>query len=179
MRFTGKATPHFSARNIFNETIRRDWFQFQSDAFELGLSLTGYIQNYISARRKRRGGTGKLERSISFETIATSPAIVGWGIGNINVLNQRAKYWYVVNYGAMVGGQPFVPARGKFVPGSFEGNPPNSALKGGVQKFNYKDGSNMGIFPKSPIRPLNYIQAGRRKMSARLRAIVIKLKKGL
>jgi len=174
-----KITPRFSARNIFNETIKRDWFIFQNEVFEFGIKLRDYIQNYINTRRRRRGGSGNLASSISFESFSTAPAQVGWGIGNINVLNQKAKYWYVVNYGAMVGGQPYVPNRGRYVPGSFEGTPADPALKGGVQKFNYSDGSNFGMFPKSPIRPLNYIQAGRRRMDIGIRAIITRLKKGL
>jgi len=179
LEIRAKITPHFNARNIFNETIKKDWFLFQNEVFELGMSLTNYIQNFINARRKRRGGSGNLASSITFESFASAPATIGWGIGNINVLNTKAKYWYVVNYGTMVGGRAYIPNKGGFVPGSFEGSPPDPALKGGVQKFNYSDGSNFGMFPKSPIRPLNYIQAGRRRMDVRIRTIIARLRKGL
>jgi len=174
-----KITPRFSIREIMTDTIRKDWFRFQNFAFESGKSLAIYMQNYINSRRKRRRGTGNLADAITFETFATAPARVGWGIGNISVLNAKAKYWYVVNYGKMVSGQAFIPARGKFVPGSFEGDAPKSALRGGVQHFNYHDGSNMGMYPKSPIRPINYIQASRAKFNRELSLLIAKIRKGL
>ncbi len=179
MEFTGKITPNFNVREIMTETIRKDWFIFQSEAFEMGLRLTEYMQNYINSRRKRRGSTGNLANSITFEAISTAPAMVGWGIGNISVLNQQAPYWYVINYGKTVGGTPFIPGGGKIVPGSFEGTAPSSALAGGVQKFNYKDGSGFSMKPANPVRPINYIQAGRFRMSNKIRSIIRKIKKGL
>ena len=144
--------------------------------FEMGINLHKYMQNYISIRRRRRGSNGKLENSIEFEVISTAPANIGWGIGNINVLNQKARYWYVVNYGKMVGGQPYIPNKGNFVPGSFEGNRPESSLKGGVQKFNFNDGSNFGMNPKSIIRPLNYISATRARFNTKLRSLMRKFR---
>jgi len=172
-------TPKFSVKEIMDTTIRKDWFIFQSEAFDLGVRLTAYMQNYINSRRKRKGGSGNLAKTITFEPSPNTTAQIGWGIGNIALLNAKAKYWYVINYGKTVSGQPFVPGKGKFVPGSFEGSAPRSALRGGAQKFNYKDGSGMGMNPKSAVRPINYIQASRAKMNRNLLAIILKIKKGL
>lgn len=174
-----KVTPRFNVREIIDSTIRKDWFSFQSRAVILGQSLQIYMQNYINSRRKRRGTTGNLAKSVTFDVISTFPARVEWGVGNISVLNTQAPYWYVVNYGKMVGGQPFVPNRGRFVPGSFEGNAPHPAMKTGVQKFNYNDGSKMGMSPKSAIRPLNYIQASRARFNRDFRKLLLSIKKGL
>jgi len=179
MKLTAKITPNFNARNLWKETIRRDWFIFQSEIFNIGQSLTQYIQNFITTRKKRRGAKGNLEKNITFEPFISTPATVGWGIGNISLLNSNAKYWYVVNYGTTVGGQRYIPNHGNFVPGSFEGSKPDSALKGGVQKFNFRDGTGFGMYPKSPIRPLNYIQAGRRRANRHIIALIAKLRKGL
>lgn len=174
-----RITPKFNVREIIDTTIRKDWFLFQNQVHQTGIAITAYMQNYINSRRKRRGNSGNLASSITFEPFTSTPATIGWGIGNINILNQKAKYWYVVNYGKTVGGQPFIPAKGKFIPGSFEGNAPSSALKTGVQKFNYNDGSNMGMFAKTPIRPLNYIQATRARFNRDLVRLISRLKKGL
>lgn len=172
-------TPNFNVKEIIDTTIGKDWFAFQLEALNLGIRTTAYMQNYINSRRKRRGSTGNLAKTITFEPISNTMARIGWGIGNINLLNAKAKYWYVINYGKTVSGHPFVPAKGKFVPGSFEGNTPSSALTGGVQKFNYKDGSGMGMIPKSAVRPMNYIQASRVKFNRDFLITLAKIKKGL
>lgn len=174
-----KITPAFNVNEIMLGTIRKDWFIFQSDALQLGMNLANYMQTFISTRHKRRGASGKLASSITFEPNPNSTGQIGWGVGDISVLNAKAPYWYVVNYGKTVGGQPFIPAKGKFVPGSFEGNAPSPALKGGVQKFNKGDGSGMGMFPKSAIRPMNYIQASRAKFNRDFSRLLARIRKGL
>ena len=85
-------------------------------------------------------------------------------------------YYYVINFGKTITGEPFVPFRGKRIPGSFEGNAPNPALKGGVQKFNYKDGSLFAMRPKNPIRPMNYIKASQFKLNNEFRKLLTTLK---
>lgn len=171
-----KITPKFNVKEIINSTIKKDWFEFQDKAFELGQKMHAFIINYIESNHKRRGGTGKLAKAINLEK-ATPPGTIFWGIGNIEILQQKAPYWYVVNYGKMVGGLPFIPNRGKFVPGSFEGTAPASALREGVQKFNYNDGSGMGMYPKNPIRPMNYIQVTRASFNRRLSSLIRSLKR--
>jgi len=167
-----KITPRFSSREIIDSTIRKDWFYFQNEAFILGQRMASYMQTYINANRHRRGGTGKLARAMQFEG-HTGLGAISWGIGRISSL---PSYWYVINYGKMITGQPFIPARGKFVPGSFEGSRPESALAGGVEKFNYNDGSGFGIFPGRPVRPINYIEATRHRLDANLRNLLIRIK---
>ncbi len=171
-------TPKFSSKE-YELNLQKFWFEFQDVAFELGKTLTIYMQEFINTRCNRRGNTGNLANTITFEGNITAPARIEWGIGNITLLNAKAKYWYVINYGKTVSGQNFIPNKGKFVPGSFEGNAPESALRQGVNKFNYKDGSGMGIIPKSVVRPLNYIQATRTKLNSELVTLINSLKKGL
>ena len=165
-------TPRFSAKEIVDECITKQWFEFQNSAFLLGQRTAIYMQNYINSKRKRRGGTGRLAKAMNFEGF-TSAGLVSWGIGRIASL---PDYWYVINYGKMVTGGAFVPFKGKFIPGSFEGSQPNSALKGGVEKFNIGDGSNMGMRPKSVVRPMNYIQATRARLNANLTAILERIR---
>ena len=169
-----KITPRFSAREIIDETITKDWFIFQNSAYLLGQRMATYMQSYINRNRRRRGGTGKLAKSMKFQGF-TAPGMVSWGIGHMPSL---PKYWYVVNYGKMVTGEAFIPFRGKFVPGSFEGNRPSSALKGGVEKFNRGDGSKFGMRPKSPIRPMNYISATKARLNANLNVLLARIRMG-
>lgn len=165
-------TPRFDTQEIINTTIKKDWFEFQNEAFNLGEIIRNYMQAYINTHRHRRGGTGRLAKSITFKGL-TGAGFVSWGIGNISRL---PAYWYVINYGKMVTGGEFIPARGKFVPGSFEGNRPISSLKGGVQRFNYKDGSGFGMKPGIPVRPINYIQATRAKLDIDMNILLAKFK---
>lgn len=169
-----KITPRFSAKEIYDETIAKDWFIFQNQAYLLGQRMTTYMQNYINRNRHRRGGTGNLAKAMNFQGF-TAPGIVSWGIGFIPSL---PKYWYVINYGKMVTGEAFIPFRGKFVPGSFEGSRPNSALKGGVEKFNIGDGSKFGMYPKSVIRPINYIQSTQARLNTNLTALLARIRMG-
>ena len=78
----------------------------------------------------------------------------------------------------MVSGEPFVPFRGRFVPGSFEGNRPSSALKGGVEKFNMGDGSGFGMRPKSAVRPIHFIEATKLRLNANLSALLARIRMG-
>jgi len=150
-------TPKFTAREVMIP-LYKDWNSFKAFTMKLGMNIHNYMQNYINARRHRRGGTGNLANAINFVDLST-PKTIGWGIGDINLLQKKAPYWYVINYGKKITGEPFIPGGGKFVPGSFEGHASEGALAGGVEKFNYKDGSKMGIKPKSVIRPIDYIDS--------------------
>jgi len=169
-----KITPRFSAKEIISDTIEKDWFFFQAEAFALGSKMANYMSAYINNNRKRRGGTGRLAKAMKFQGF-TGAGLVSWGIGFIPSL---PKYWYVINYGKMVSGEPFVPFRGGFVPGSFEGNKPDSALKGGVERFNIGDGSKFGMKPKSIVRPMNYIQATKARLNANLTALLARIRMG-
>jgi len=165
-------TPRFSAKEIIDETITKSWFEFQKESYLLGQRMATYMQNYINRNRHRRGGTGQLAKAMQFQGF-TGAGMVSWGIGYIPSLPQ---YWYVINYGHMVTGEPFVPFRGRFVPGSFEGNKPDSALKGGVERFNIGDGSGFGMKPKSVIRPINYIQSTQARLDANLSALLARIR---
>ena len=175
-----KITPRFSAREIIDYTIKRDWFQFQAEAMAMGQSLHAYMQSFINSNRKRQGGSGNLANSINFNKEAGAGlGRIWWGIGHIPTLQSRAPYWYVVNYGKTVSGRPYIPNYGNFVPGKFSGGDgrPDASMRGkGVESFKYASGSGMGMYPKSPIRPINYIQATRHKLTMDIRALLARLK---
>ena len=125
-------TPKFRTREIVNDAITKNWIYFQDRALDMGRKLHAYMQDYINSHKHRRGGSGKLAKAITFDILATAPAKVHWGIGNIQVLNRIAPYWYVVNYGKTTSGQRYVPNYGNFVPGWFRGgdNRPDATEKG-------------------------------------------------
>ncbi|MEQ9716550.1 MAG: hypothetical protein ABGF52_13615, partial [Candidatus Asgardarchaeum sp.] len=133
-----KVIPEFDVKTIIDETIGKDWKRFQANAFEMGKKLRRYMQTYINSHRHRSGGKGALAEAINFDYKLTTGSIF-WGIGEVEELNARAKYWYVVNYGTYYGSsERFIPGKKKggapkFVPGRFGagfGHPPNSSLKG-------------------------------------------------
>jgi len=152
-------------------------FRFQNEAFLLGNQILAYMQSFINANRKRRGGTGNLAKSMKLETFAgAGTGMISWGIGKISDLMISAPYYYVVNYGKMITGQPYVPFHGKTVPGSFEGNHPNST--GGSEKFNIGDGSGIFMTPGKAIKPMGYIQATRHQLNVKLRILLKSLSRG-
>jgi len=176
-----KITPRFSVREIIDSTIGKDWFRFQAEAMALGQSLHAYMQSFINSNRKRQGGSGNLAKSINFDKKAGAGlGRIWWGIGHIPTLQSRAPYWYVVNYGKTVSGRPYIPNYGNFVPGRFSGGDgrPQASMRGkGVESFRYAPDSGMGMNPRSPIRPMNFIQSTRHKLNIDLRAILDRLRR--
>ncbi len=171
--------PKFHTREIMLTTLRKDWFEIQAGVYEIGQRLHKYIQTYVNSHRKREGGTGNLAKAITFDR-HTGAGMVSWGIGNVNILNSQAPYWYVVNYGKMVTGAPYIPAHGNFVPGYFRGGDgrPRAEMTGkGKESFVYEPGGNKGMYPRTPIRPMNYIQATRAKLTRDIRALFIRIKR--
>jgi len=173
-------TPKFNTRQIVNEAIDRKWFTFQAQLFSLGHEILGYMQGYINANTKRSGNTGKLANAMTIDVIAgAGKGMVFWGIGKMSELQQSVPYWYVVNYGKMITGQPYIPFHGKTTPGSFGGNRPDSAMSGqGTEHFDNNDGSGFSVSAKTPIRPMNFISASRHQLDVRLRLILASLTGG-
>ncbi len=171
MKFT--ITPIFNTQEIINSTIKKDWFEFQLRAFALGKRMALYMQHYINANRKRQGGTGNLAKAITFEGLSV-PGTVSWGVGNIDLLNTRAKYWYVINYGKTVGGKAFVPPANT---GSFGGNPPDSNKIGkGTEQWTHP--GKYFMRPKRAVRPINYIESTYHRMNKEIIILLTKSRKG-
>jgi len=173
-----KITPKFNVKEIMDTTIRKDWFIFQAEAYELGNQLLPYIQTYINAHRKRTGNTGNLADSMTFEG-QTGAGFISWGIGNIDLLNSRAPYWYVINYGRKVTGEAFIPPA---TTGYFgQGNKPDSQQAGaGTERWHYAGGRGAGFFmkPTHVVRAMNYIQATKFELDKQLKVLLTKLKRG-
>lgn len=118
--------------------------------------LTRTVMRKAIQNNAHRHTTGKLAKHINVEQSDT-PDTFFVGVGNIDLLNSVAKYWYVVNYGKRFDtGVPYIPPA---FSGSFGGNAPDSSLAGIGSDRATKDGQ-FSIKPKKPIRPLRYIQAG-------------------
>lgn len=123
---------------------------------------TKYMRSVIRTQKHRAGSSGNLEKSIkSHATIGSESVAIG--IGLISLLDSKAPYWYLINYGGMVSPEA------RRVPGVFNNaDPPSAGLGGtgvGTEEFTYKPQSersgsdtfflmNVG----SPIAPMNYIQ---------------------
>jgi len=180
-----KVIPEFDVKTIIDETIGKDWKRFQANAFEMGKKLRRYMQTYINSHRHRSGGKGALAEAINFDYKLTTGSIF-WGIGEVEELNARAKYWYVVNYGTYYGSsERFIPGKKKggapkFVPGRFGagfGHPPNSSLKGnGTESFTKNSEWNSGMFP-GVIRPINYIEASKSKFNRDINGLLARMKR--
>ena len=177
-------TPKFKSRTIVRKYLTKNWERTTASSIYLGQSIHAYIQGFIQTNHKRVGGTGNLARSITFDVLSKSPERIAWGIG---LKSQLPKYWYVINYGKKYGtGENFIPGGGKFVPGNISGNAPSSAQKGvGTEAFDYRPREESadrpagmgGIYP-GVIRPMHYIEATKAQMDARLKIMLLGLKKG-
>ena len=116
--------------------------------FYLSQETVNEIRNRISESIKREGSTGKLASSFIAEKIAS-----GYGIGNINYLNQHAPYWYWQNYGVAQSGRRVPPP----TVGRFEGNPEYPSAESSTQKWLSKQGRYY-MTPIKPIQAKNYIE---------------------
>jgi len=175
-------TPTFRIHEWTRRNIERDWIDFQDRALILGQRIHSYMINYIMANKKRGqsphlDGTLPLEKSIKLHILATAPARIVWGIGDLSILQTQSPHWYVINYGKTVSGSRFIPAGGKAVPGYFQpSGAPDANKRNGREPFIYDPGMFV-MYPKNPIRPINYIQASQFKLSSEFRVLLATLKR--
>lgn len=176
-----KVTPKFNVAEIMKDTIEKDWMLFQNEAFEMGKKLTSYMQSYVNSNRHREGGTGNLAKAIKFYG-KTGAGFISWGIGKISYLTTKVPYWYVVNYGFMTTGERFIPKGGL---GYFNGGraPDSSLIGSGTERWHGTEteatlGENFGFYlkPKTPVRPINYIQATQHQLGAEFKQLLAKLR---
>jgi hypothetical protein len=144
----------------------------------MGAKLHSIMRGYINAHRKRQGGTGRTARAINFEP-TTSPGLIHWGIGNLDILYAQAPWWHVLNYGARIDGRPFVPGGGKVRPVKFTDGDAKPNLRGrgiaGVTGFKRIESTNEPI--PSVIRPMNYIEYTQAKMTQQVYKLLASLKR--
>lgn len=175
-------TPKFDVHRWARKKIESTWLDFQARALDLGKISHAYMINYIMSHKKRGqsphvDGTMPLEKSIKLDILATAPARISWGIGNISVLQTQSPYWYVLNYGKTVGGRRFIPGGGKAVPGFFQpSGAPMGNKRNGREAFVYSPGTFI-MYPKQAIRPINYIQATQFRVGREMRRILATLRR--
>ena len=124
---------------------------------DLGLDTVEFMRTTIHNSAKR-GSMGNLGNAIRKYQGYFGP--VEWvGVGLIDELNQKAPYWSVVNYGG------YVPPANI---GMFENTgAPDSSLTGRGTEVWHHVGTAAAAYglnfwfmrPKSPIRPMNYIES--------------------
>lgn len=175
-------TPVFRVHEWTRKKLESTWMDFQNRALRLGQRTYVYMINYIRSHKKRGqsphlDGTLPLEKSIKLHILATAPAIVSWGIGDLSVLQTQSPYWYVLNYGKTVSGKRFIPGGGKAVPGYFQpSGRPDANKKNGREPFIYDPGTFV-MYPKNPIRPINYIESTNFKLGSEFRVLLATLKR--
>lgn len=125
--------------------------QLNNAVIRLGKLTRDRFHNEIKSRTKRKGATGRLISSIRIEVIRPSKEKTEVGIGNKDTMTKEAKYWYVVNYGAKVSGEKFIPPANK---GSFNGGPPRQGTDM-TQRWGHHD-AGWWMKPRR-FRPMNYI----------------------
>lgn len=142
------------------EKLSEYQFEIQERIMEVGLQGHEYMVNFIKHNKKRPGGYGNLEKSITLDILKTTSGIE-IGIGNKTVLNERAKYWTAINYGSshIVGkripggafypGNP-MPDRSSFRQGRFISETGTFTAMTGTKSYSFVS--------KRPIPPMNYIE---------------------
>lgn len=116
----------------------------------LGADGARQMADIINSNVKRHPNEGVTEQAI----LNASHTIddYSYGIGEISVLQQTAPWWYVIDTGQMWTGGAYIPpyTRGFFG----QGNPPIEGENRERLTF-----ANQGyyVYPKKPIRPMNYI----------------------
>jgi len=116
----------------------------------LGSQTVTFMHAQILAGAKSL--TGNLISNIFMENISDGSI----GVGNKEILNINAPYWYVLNYGKYFGTNiPFIPGRPKTAPsverrvhGEWQGT-----------RFIHIPGFPKSIIPRKPIRVINYIES--------------------
>lgn len=147
----------FTAKRILNDFNQRIWMDFQEQAFELGKYALQYLRDKIQVKAKRTPITGNLGQAFRFIPLETFGGQIHWAIGDIEELNDKAIYWYIVDTGQGKDGSPHIPfENAKGAPlGSFDGQKPQKDSSGNAR---YKFDGQYFMKPKKPVRPLNYIR---------------------
>lgn len=143
----------------FQKNIRFQFVSVQEGMVVLAEQTRDHMRDIIRHRERgvslRPPGSGNLEKAINVY-VEESPDVFTVGIGSIPELNNRAPYWYLINYGGM----STIAARGMTLYGNFNGSPPDSSLAGtgvGNQTFNQSLPA-YPMTPKSPIAGKHYIE---------------------
>jgi hypothetical protein len=130
------------------------------------------LDNAIDATRERSLKTtgNHLKDQIQVEKISSGEQ-VGYGVGNIEVLNQKAPWWAWINFGRAQSGRTIPPPS----IGSFSNMPiPDSGAKGGtwLYKIHGFGGKMYKLNPKKAIKAHNYIEKSLGVMISKVRELL-------
>ena len=149
--------------NIPLEKEIRDYTISMADRqfFVLSEETVKEIKNKIAESIQRPGSTGNLASSFFAEKIPE-----GYGIGNIDYLNQQAPYWYWIEHGIAQTGRRVPPGHdeNKSIAGTFAPGIPKPAPEGfrsGRFQIGQRQSAGGGVYPLNPKKPIeahNYIE---------------------
>jgi hypothetical protein len=115
-----------------------------------------------------------LKDQIQIEKILGDTA--GYGVGNIETLNQKAPWWAWINFGRAGTGRTDPPSDiGSFAPG--EGKPSSSSFRAGLWQHGKLDpnaglAGAWGLNPKKAIKAHNYIEKALGVMVSKIRELL-------
>lgn len=153
--------PTLLSKGFLNRQILRIRKLSERHIEDIAKETARVIKQKITERIERTGSTGNLANSFFAIKITD-----GWGVGDINFLNQQAPYWYWQNFGVAQSGRK-VPPKSK---GSFETGTPQPISAGGNSRWTQP--GEFFINPSKPISPKNYIQATVAEIGSIVRSVV-------
>ena len=114
-----------------------------------------------------------LKDQIAVEKIIGGENSKGYGVGNIETLNQKAPWWQWINFGRAASGRTAPPEDGgSFAPG--EGKPNRASFRSGLWQHGKPDsnGTLWGLLPNKDIQPHNYIEKALGIMISKVRELL-------
>lgn len=122
----------------------------EKQTFVLSEETVKVIRDKIAESIQRPGSTGKLASGFFSEKIQE-----GYGIGNIDYLNQNAKYWHWQNYGIAQSGRTTPPTSiGTFT----DGQPDRNSFRQGRFIHSSEGDGGYLMIPTRPLEAMNYIE---------------------
>jgi len=131
----------------------------EKQLLEISEATLNEIRNNIRRSIQRPNSSGNLESSVFMEKI-----LAGYGIGNVDYLNQNAPYWHWINYGIAQTGRRIPPSyvENSSIMGIFSPGLPkpdvNYEQEGRFQIGRTDNGRIYPLFTSKPIEPHNYIE---------------------
>lgn len=132
----------------------------------LALTSEKLMKDNIKQGIRRLGSTGNLMKQITVEKIKD-----GYGVGNIETLNQNAKQWAWLNWGRAFSGRTIPPGtkENPRIEGHFSASTNGRFLKG-QPKF--------PMNPRQAIRPINYIEKTLATIQSRINEFLLSKRLG-
>ncbi len=131
-------------------------FQIDKVAKELASYTSATVREVINSKIRRPGSTGKLAHTTNWD-VEKLPD--GYGVGNIDKLNQTAPYWFWLNYGVAQTGRKYPPsyAENNRIVGHFEPGTKRPTASAYQQGRFTRGKPHYRLYPKRPMPAYNYI----------------------